>query len=143
MIIFLCITFSELRGKSALDLAPPDSSTKHLLSRYAASAKDGLFIKNSSSTELLNGHSSHHHVLNRSYSKMGPASPGAESALSLDDMNASLPFVRAPVRPVITDTRLNWIWPPPKQMQQLDGPPFSLHHPWNISFVSSSVPLHE
>lgn len=55
-----------------------------------------LTIKTSSSTELLNGHSGH--VLNRSYSKMGPVSPGAESALSMDEVrNISIADVRIEV----------------------------------------------
>ena len=57
-------------------------------------------------------------------------------------MNSSLPVIRIPVRPVITDPRLYWLWPPPRQMQQLAAQPFLLSQPWNISFIASSFPLH-
>ena len=58
-------------------------------------------------------------------------------------MSASLPLLRVPVRPVITDTRLHWLWPPPKQMQQLPGAAFLLNQPWTITFVGCTIPLHQ
>jgi hypothetical protein len=58
----------------------------------------------------------------------------------------TLPLIRAPIHPVVTDTRLHWLWPPPKQMQQISKPPFSINQPasnWNISIIPSSTSLHK
>lgn len=74
-------TDSELRGKTAAELTSPDSPIRNLLSNYASS-RDGLSIKTSS--ETLSGYSNGH--LHRSCSKVGPVSPGAESALSLEEV---------------------------------------------------------
>lgn len=89
-----------------------------------------------------NGHTN---GFQRSFNETEPPShdvTGTESVFGMSEMNTSLPYVRGPVRPVITDSRLHWLWPPPKQMQQLEDPPFSLNQPWNISFIGSSLPLH-
>lgn len=149
--------FSDLKGKIAVDLASSDSPVRNLLTRQN-SVSNGLSLK--IKTSEINGNLN----FQRSFSRTGPVSPGAESAFSMDEvmlfivpqlyrfhaspvfcvqMSTTLPFFRAPMRPVITDTRLHWLWPPPKQLQQLNGLPFSLHQPWNISFVSCSIPLHE
>ncbi|XP_032789539.2 uncharacterized protein LOC116926709 [Daphnia magna] len=130
---------SNLKGMSAIDLAIPGSEMMNLLMRYR-NANDGL----GPPRELVemngnvNGNAQHRD------GRMGPASPdGAESALSVEEITTSLPFIRAPIRPVITDARLHWLWPPPKQIQQLEGLPFLIHQPWSISFVSCSIPLHD
>jgi len=93
------------------------------------------------SQQELNGH-----VIGfqNSYNRREPLPHhGAESVFGMSEMSSSLPYVGSPMRPVITDSRLHWMWPPPKQMQQLDEPPFSLSQPWTISFVASSMPLHK
>ena len=65
---------SELRGKTAIDL-----TTQHL----------------TTSTETLqsNGNSNGHHQLQPRYSKMGHASPGAESFLSMEEVNILFPYI--------------------------------------------------
>lgn len=75
---------SELRGKTAIDLTTPDSPVRNLLNRY--SNMKGLSIKTSTETLQSNGNSNGHNQLQRSYSKMGPASPGAESFLSMEEV---------------------------------------------------------
>lgn len=70
-----------------------------------------------------------------------PTSPSADSVFSLEEINSSIPALQVPVRPVITDARLHWLWPPPKEVRQLAGAPFELAPPWNVAFVGCAGPL--
>ncbi|EFX70985.1 hypothetical protein DAPPUDRAFT_228128 [Daphnia pulex] len=135
---FLVQGTSHLKGKSAIDLAVPDSPLTDLLAR--SSKENSMSPK---APMEINGNVNGNIQQSYRVGPAGPASPGTESALSVDEIATSLPFIRTPIRPVITDARLHWLWPPPKQIQQLEGQPFQIHQPWNISFVACSIPLHD
>lgn len=77
----ILLIFSHLKGKSAIDLAVPDSPLTNLLVRYS---KDLINSMSPKAPLEINGN-----VNGQSYrvGPAGPASPGTESALSVDEVN--------------------------------------------------------
>lgn len=71
--------FSDLKGKIAVDLASSDSPVRNLLTRQN-SVGNGLSLKIKSPE--INGNLN----FQRSFSRTGPVSPGAESAFSMDEV---------------------------------------------------------
>lgn len=71
--------YSDLKGKSAVELALSESPVKNLLTRHNVLNK-GLSIK----TSEINGNNNG--VFQRSFSRTGPVSPGTESVFSLDEV---------------------------------------------------------